>query len=143
MKQILFFSILLVSLLSACNTEPDPINYGLDQCVFCEMTIVDKSHSAVLVSSKGKSFKFDAIECMVRYMNRNEMNDYAFILVTDFSNPGVLTEAVNGYFLITPEIPSPMGANLSAFQSKTDALSMQESKGGELLKWKEIMERFK
>ena len=62
-KSLLGFTILM--LLISCKIEPQAIEYGKDQCSFCVMNIVDKTHSAQYVTKKGKQFKFDAIECMV------------------------------------------------------------------------------
>ncbi len=62
------FVLLLLSLLFfvvGCSVEESPINYGKDACNFCKMNIVDKQHAAEIVTSKGKPFKYDAIECMV------------------------------------------------------------------------------
>ena len=57
-------TILFLSL-AACTVAPVPINFGSDGCHFCKMTIVDKQHAAELVTSKGKAYKYDAIECMI------------------------------------------------------------------------------
>lgn len=138
----LFFSFLSISLLS-CSNEPAAIQYGFDQCNFCEMTIVDQSHAAVLVSKKGKTFKFDAIECMSRYLNRNENTEYSQLLVTDYLEPGVLISTESACFLISPEIPSPMGANLTAFGNRNECLIQKNENGGDLFSWDEIVSRFK
>lgn len=138
----LIFGLIIISTLS-CSIEPTTVQYGFDQCNFCEMTIVDKSHAAVLVSKKGKTFKFDAIECMSRYLNRNENTAYSQILVADYLNPGVLVSSEIASFLISPEIPSPMGANLTAFGNNNQCLMLKNEKGGEVLDWEEIVGRFK
>ena len=53
--------IILCSFFS-CSKTPQPINYGTDMCHFCQMTIVTKTHAAQMVTTKGKQYKFDAIE---------------------------------------------------------------------------------
>ena len=68
MKSIFILTISLVLIIS-CKVEESPINYGQDACKFCKMTIVDKQHAAEIVTKKGKPFKYDAIECMVRDEN--------------------------------------------------------------------------
>ncbi len=65
MKSIFIFSILSFLLVS-CKVEESPINYGKDACKYCKMKIVDQQHAAEIVTKKGKPFKYDAIECMVR-----------------------------------------------------------------------------
>ena len=102
------------------------------------MTIVDKQHGAEAVSTKGKVFKYDAIECMIRYLNENKHRKYAHILVNDYNQAGILVNAVESTFLISPAIPSPMGAYLSAFSDSEEAKALQNVKGGETYNWTEI-----
>ena len=70
MRLITVLSLLL--LFAACSPQPRPIEYGTDLCDFCRMTIVDKQHAAELVTDKGRVYKFDAIECMVNYLEQND-----------------------------------------------------------------------
>ena len=120
MKTIVILLICGISI-SACNTKPQPIEYGKDGCHYCTMTIVDRQHASQFVTSKGKAYKFDAIECMVNALNENDNGSYAHTLVSDFDNPGQLIDAQDASFLISKDIPSPMGAFLSAFTSKEAA----------------------
>ena len=64
MKRIPFLLIILI--LVGCKVDPNPIEYGADACHFCSMTIVDRQHAAEFVTKKGKAFKFDATECMMK-----------------------------------------------------------------------------
>lgn len=137
MKHIVFFGLLL--LCWACTPAPVPIEYGSDACTFCQMTIVDQQHGAEVVTSKGKAFKFDAIECMVHYITQSP-ETYAFYLVNDYENPGKLLDAQACTFLISEGIPSPMGASLSGFAQKAAASTMQAAHGGTLYSWKQIIE---
>ena len=105
-----FFSVILFLLLvSSCITGPEPIYYGEDACEFCTMTIVDQQHAAQLVTEKGKNYKYDAIECMINELNQWERPPVKFHLVADFANPGTMTDALSASYLISEEIPSPMG----------------------------------
>ncbi len=143
-SKILFASTILAVLFFACKVEPKTIQYGKDHCAFCDMTVVDKTHSAEYVTKKGKAYVFDAVECMVRQINqKNNMNDLAFVLVADYANPGELVDAQTATYLISKAIKSPMGANLSAFKHREDAEKIQAEKGGELYSWKQITEKLK
>lgn len=124
--------------LFACSAEPKPIDYGQDNCHFCAMTIMDNKHAAQLVTSKGKVRKFDAIECMIRYIDRTDKQEYAYQLVSDFSNPGELINTRQSTFLISENLPSPMGAFLSGFLLEKDAQLTQEEHGGILYTWEDI-----
>ena len=136
----LLLSIVIVFLMVSCTVEPEPIDYGNDQCDFCKMGVVDKAHSAQYVTSKGKQFKYDAIECLVREISAPEVeeSDLAFILVADFSNPGSMIEASSATFIVSKAIKSPMGAYLSAFSNAADAESTVAEKGGDVFTWEEI-----
>ncbi len=107
--------ILVIFFLSSCNVEPQTIEYGADQCASCKMIISDSRFGCELVTTKGKIYKYDAIECLVPEVLKNGTDHYAYILVTDFYNPGNLLTAYDARFVIDPEIPSPMGGNLSAY----------------------------
>jgi copper chaperone NosL len=126
-----------VAILTSCTVETEPINYGEDQCDFCKMGVVDKAHSAQYVTSKGKQYKFDAIECLVRELNDPEIveSDLAFILVADYSAPGNMINASTATYIVSKAIKSPMGAYLSAFSKLTDAEATVAESGGEVYDW--------
>lgn len=128
---------------ASCAPSPKPIDYGTDMCHYCKMTIVDKQHAAEAVTDKGKAFKFDAIECMVNYLEEQEGQEHAFLLVNDYEAPGELIPAEKSYYLISPNIPSPMGAFLSAFETEERARAVQAEKEGELFGWKGLKSRLK
>jgi len=136
-RKFLLAGILFLTLY-ACEVKPVPINYGSDACDFCSMNIVDERHSAQLVTEKGKNYKFDAIECMVMEMEERNKESWAFILVADFANPGTMINGPQAVFVIDPSVPSPMGADLSAFASLESALA--ERTVEKIYNWQEIYE---
>ena len=119
--------------------SPKPIDYGNDGCHFCKMTIVDKVHAAEIVTNKGKVYKFDATECMVNFMEDFDTSEIKFYLSNNYSEPEVLTDATKATFLISKNIPSPMGAFLSAFKNKEDARKMQSEQSGTSYTWDELL----
>ncbi len=128
---------------TSCNIGPAPINYGSDGCVYCSMTIVDKQHAAQYVTHKGKVFKFDAAECMMNYLKEIDKTTVALFLVNDYDAPGELINATEATYLISKNIPSPMGEFLTAFKSKEVAERIHADNEGVLLTWVELQERFK
>ncbi len=130
-----FFGTIILFFIISCKVEPQKIEYGKDQCSYCKMNIVDKTHSAQYVTKKGKQFKFDAIECMVNDISDKNSNDIAHFLVADYGNPGTMIDALNSTYLISKAIKSPMGANLSAFSTKNNALELQKEFGGQIFTW--------
>ena len=133
----------LLLLFLNCNVSPQPINYGSDGCHFCKMTIVDKIHAAEIVTQKGKVYKFDATECMINFLDEFDATEIALYLSNNYTTPESLIDATKATFLISENIPSPMGAFLSAFEDKAEAERMQSEKGGTLYNWNELLAHFK
>ena len=124
---------------ASCKVEPKEINYGHDHCLLCDMTVVDKSHAAQYVTLKGKPYMFDAVECLVLQIEKSDNEDQlAFILVADYASPGSLVDAKSATYIISDQIKSPMGANLSAFSSKQEAENTLKKHGGQLFTWEEL-----
>ncbi len=138
MKQVFSFLCVIITCIS-CTVSPTKIEYGKDACSYCDMTIVDKTHAGEVVTKKGKSYKYDAIECLINDLSDKEESSYAYILVTDFSTPEKLIPATMATYLVSREIKSPMGANLSAFSEieKTRVFI------GQTFNWEKIKERIR
>lgn len=139
-------SILLVTcciLLFGCTPTPKPIAYGAIGCQFCSMIIVDKQHAAQFMTQKGKSYGFDATECMLNYLNGVDPSTIALFLVNDYNAPGETIDATNATYLMSKNIPSPMGEFLTAFSSKKAAEQAKAEHKGELFTWGELRTRFK
>ena len=127
----------------SCRPEPEPIRFGEDQGVYCKMMISDPQYGGELVTEKGKVFKFDAVECMVNYMQEKTDTEYAYKLAIAADTPGELHPVENMYFLVSPELPSPMGANLTGFSSRETAEAARAVHGGKLLRWEEVKDYIK
>lgn len=140
---IVFKALFFFLVFSSCNTEPDSINYGKDQCHFCKMNIVDRQHAAQYVTQKGKQFKFDAIECMINQIAEMDKGDIAVLLVSNYGYPGEMTNAITATYLVSPNLKSPMGAFLSAFKEKAKALQAQKEFSGELYDWEAIKKQLR
>lgn len=138
-----YSSLVLLLLFLSCNVGPKPINYGSDSCQFCTMTIVDKVHAAEIVTQKGKVYKFDATECMINFIKDFDATEIQLYLSNNYTEPEVLIDATKATFLISEQIPSPMGAFLSAFKNKSDAEKFQANKGGQLYTWETLLAKFK
>ncbi|NRD24352.1 nitrous oxide reductase accessory protein NosL [Winogradskyella litoriviva] len=144
MKTLKHYSILtLLLIFSSCNVSPKPIEYGSDGCHFCKMTIVDKVHATEFITKKGKVYKFDATECMINYFDEFDTSEIELYLTNYFSKPEALTDATKATYIISKNIPSPMGAFLTAFENKSEAEKIQAEKGGKLYSWTELLAHFK
>lgn len=133
LKKLLII-VLTVSLFS-CNTAPEAIEYGVDGCHFCKMTIVDKIHAAEIVTKKGKVYKFDSSECMINFLKDFDTSQIKLYLSNSFSEPEKLIDATKATYLISKNIPSPMGAFLTAFKTEDEATKIQLEKEGTIFGW--------
>jgi copper chaperone NosL len=141
LKQFSFVAWLLV--LTSCQVGPQAIDYGNDGCHFCKMTIVDKVHAAEIVTQKGKVYKFDASECMINFKKEFDASEIKLYLTNIYTEPETLVDATQATFLISKNVPSPMGAFLTAFKTKEDAKEVQTKKEGTLYTWNELLIHFK
>ena len=141
-KSILVIFTAVLLLFTACNIEAEKINYGADACHFCKMTIVDQQHAAQYVTKKGKQFKYDAIECLLNELSETGAENVNIVLISDYMNPGVMTEAKSATYLISEEIKSPMGAFLTGFAQNEQAKNFVKSEKDKLYTWQTINEKF-
>lgn len=124
-----------------CNREPEPLAFGTDACALCSMTITDQRHGALFVSDKGRTYKFDSVECMIESLMPGEKFadiPVASFHVVDYSQPGAVVNAAGATYLVSPAVPSPMGANVSAFSAAAGADSVRTAKGGDVMDWTAI-----
>jgi len=135
--------VFIVIILSGCTNTPKPIAYGSDGCHFCSMTIVDKQHAAQFMTKKGRSYAFDASECMLNHLKEIDKSTVAQFLVNDYNAPGEVVDAKKATYLISKNIPSPMGEFLTAFATLEEAEYAQKGNQGELYTWSELLGRFK
>lgn len=141
-KNTLAVFIAMLLLFTACNIEAEKINYGTDACHFCQMTIVDQQHAAQYVTQKGKQFKYDAIECLLNELSETGTDNVKIVLVSDYMNPGVVTDATTATYLISEEIKSPMGAFLSGFSQENQAKEFVKSENDKIYTWQTIKEKY-
>ena len=137
----IIFAMMLL-LFTACTIEAEKINYGADACHFCKMTIVDQQHAAQYVTNKGKQYKYDAIECLLNELSETGTENVQIMLVSDYMNPGIMTDATTATFLVSQEIKSPMGAFLSGFSQNKQANDFVKSDNDKLYTWQTIKQKF-
>lgn len=136
-------AILVVFSLASCTIESKEIQYGTDDCHYCRMHIVDKQHAAEVVTNKGKVYVYDAIECMLNELSEEGTKNIALTLTNIYGSPSKLYDTKSAFFLINSSIPSPMGANLSAFRTRQEAEKVNAEKGkGKIYTWEEIKYKF-
>jgi copper chaperone NosL len=134
----------LFFILNACKPESEPILYGEDKCEFCRMTIVDQKFGGEVVTKKGKIFKFDAVECLVNYVDERveDESQLEFVLTNTFDKPGELLNASSCTYLISENMPSPMGMFINPFAQSSEAVKFKDQNTGSILNWEELRADF-
>lgn len=137
MKYLVLFITGITLSLSSCKPEAKPIEYGKQACDYCRMSIVDERYAAQLVNSKGKTYSFDAIECMINYKNENT-KQWNQQLVTDYTTPKKLIPAEGSWIIRSKKLPSPMGMYLTAVPNKEEAEKLKDKNQGTLYPYEEV-----
>ncbi|MEQ9187553.1 MAG: nitrous oxide reductase accessory protein NosL [Cryomorphaceae bacterium] len=138
----LYFTLSLISIHFGCTQEIKPIHYGEDDCHYCQMRIMDPRFGAEAITDKGRAYTFDSAECLLRYLNDSE-SQHAHLLVTDYAQPRTLVDAASATFVVSEEMPSPMGGNLNAFASAVVAKQTLGGKIGSILAWEQVKANYK
>ena len=134
--------VMLAFVFWACSIEPEPLTYGKDQCHSCKMTLMDQKFGAELVTTKGKVYKFDDINCLFNFYNEGSVNknDFRFKLVVDFSQPEKLIDAEKAVYLKSGEIKSPMASHIAAFETAQTKLAAEWN--ATEFEWAELQNQF-
>jgi len=125
----------------SCSQDPKPVHLHQDEGEYCKMRISDLRFDAQIVTSKGKAFKFDAIECAANYWvkNRKEFKG-AKIWVSDFQEPKKFLSHDEAVFIKSREIQSPMGESLLALPSAKEADEHLIKYDGKKITWEAILD---
>ncbi len=131
-------------LIASCSRDPQSIDIGHDACAQCKMIISDRRFGAELITTKGKIYKFDSIECLANYVQNKETSDHHDLWVINYNKPERWIDATKATYLQSEKISSPMGKNLSAFENNKEAERIRnEVTTGTLLNWTEITHMIK
>jgi copper chaperone NosL len=130
--------------LAGCKVEPEPLQYGKDGCHHCKMTLMDKKFGAEILTTKGKIYKFDDVNCMLNFYNSGAVypEDILTVLIVDFSNPEKLIDARNALYVKSDAIKSPMASTVAAFESNDDLEKMNADWNGIQMSWGELQTHF-
>ncbi len=146
MKNISALSLLILGVVLAVGTQacssggPKPINYGKDQCAHCKMTVSDARFGCQLVTTKGRAYHFDDVQCLVAYVKAGSVDksEVANYYLPDYSNDNKLLPAEGLFLLKSESLRSPMRGDIAAFASESDLAHVREIHGGEQLTWADL-----
>lgn len=131
--------VILFSFFSCGQKNPDPIKLNSDNCDNCGMTISNPKFAAVLFTTKGRTYKFDDISCLLDYKNDNkEKAINAGLFVSNFLSGNQLLPVEIAVYIKGDNVKSPMGGNIAAFNNKENANTYAVNLSAEYVNWDEI-----
>ncbi len=138
MKNWILFLIVGV-IVGSCGAEgPEPILLNKDACAGCKMSISEGNFAAELITSKGRVYKFDDLQCMRDYVQSNVGLSPAQFYVADYQKENELIEATTAWYVQSEEIRSPMGGHTAAFADKAAAEQLAAAHQVSIKNWNEI-----
>lgn len=126
-------ALLMVLVTAACSSpqteqpQPPEIQYGLDLCDACGMTIDDPRFASATLLKDGAYRKFDDIGDMIVYHMDHPDQQVSAWFVHDHDSEEWL-RAEEAFYVVSTEIESPMGHGIFAFATQQAA----ENYAGEL-----------
>jgi copper chaperone NosL len=132
---------LVALLVTACAPQPDAALWGMEECAQCQMVISDERFAAQVVDRRGKTYKFDAIECMAAFVDGGALaaGDIHSLWIADGRDAWVAVE--EAAFLYSANTRSPMGGGYTAHADGDAARRLQAEVGGELMTWQQVRDR--
>lgn len=127
-------------ILSGCDSGPQKIRMGEQECDHCRMMISQEQFAAQLITEQGRQYAFDAIECLAAYQDSRSAQELEIdgIWVPDFDSPGNWLPAEEAVYLQSNQLRSPMALNFSAYADNESAMKKQSEFGGKILNWNEV-----
>ena len=115
---------------------------GRPTCDYCRMIITEREYGGRIKTAKGKTWIFDATECMAAFVIKAMVKpvEIQSLWSMHFSQPGRMLNAKTAYYLQSNSMLSPMAINLSAHQSKAEAERIRQEHPGELLNWTQVLD---
>jgi copper chaperone NosL len=137
--------VLIAVFLFSCSVEPEPLRYGRDACHHCKMTLMDKKFGGELVTEKGKVYKFDDVNCMMTFLDSDQVagEAFAFKLIIDYLQPEKFIPAEEAFYLKSDEIRSPMASEVAAFATEKSMMEYKSKLNAIYLSWGELRAQFK
>ena len=142
MRQTRMLRFATVAVVMACASGlPDAIVYGVDACNYCLMQISDKRFGAALITKKGRTIKFDSIDCLLAYYKHaSATNDVASVWVADLRRPGIMISADSARFIDLGAGRAPMGREgWAAVASARDAAALGVIDVGAIKRWSDLL----
>jgi copper chaperone NosL len=139
-KKIIPAAVVLLLVMSSCNVEPKPFQYGKDMCSECMMTIMEPGYGAQVITKKGKVYNFDDLHCLVNFYNKGVVKEteIAKTVSIDHQDDKNFIDVESAWFVKSSQLKSPMNSNAASFSSKEKANEIAGKVDGKILSWNDL-----
>ncbi|MGL4649784.1 MAG: nitrous oxide reductase accessory protein NosL [Caldilineaceae bacterium] len=124
--------------LGSATAAPAEIRYGEDLCADCGMIINEPrfavSYAWEIEPNRYESVAFDDMGDLVNHLKANQERVLAGIWAHDFYSEEWI-DAEAAFYVVSPDIRSPMGHGVAAFNSEAPAAELAASFGVAVLDW--------
>lgn len=123
---------------AACGGNPPPIAYGEQGCDYCRMEIVDERYGGQLVTTTGKVYAFDSVECLAEFSATFDKSKVRMLRVADFARPGTLVPVEEARFYRDQRRSGPMGGGWLAVSAAADSAWIALNVTGAPAAWDDV-----
>jgi copper chaperone NosL len=104
---------------------------------------MDPKFGGEIITKKGKAYKFDDMVCMINFLKSDQVKevDISQRVVANFNKQNDFVDVDKVFFLVSPELKSPMAGNSAAFISGVEAEKIKTTTPGEIQRWKDLYEK--
>jgi len=126
---------------AACApVTPGAIANAGKSCDYCRMVITDERFGGQVITTKGKVYAFDSIECLASYyLQQPSTGERSAVWVADYAHPGKWIAADSAVFARTEVQQSPMGLNVVSFSANAAAAALPRDIGAATLRWPQVL----
>lgn len=140
----LLLIILLISVSCKKETRPVDVDPAVDICASCKMNITKLNFASEIIMNDGRVFKFDDINCMNTFVNRNRIkkSEVKAIFVRDYeTSEWINVDKDKVYFLRSKSkrIFTPMDSGIIIFNNRERAERFAKENDCEFLSFEEIV----
>jgi len=127
----------------SCNSIPQRIIIGQDNCAYCNMAFTDARFGGEVVTAKGKVYKFDDVHCLLSFFKEQPAiaTQTNTVYLVDFSGKHSLIPVTVAKLFYSAEIQTPMNGNVVAFADSVSLVQGASGLKGNSVSWAELINK--
>jgi copper chaperone NosL len=109
-----------------------------DMCAQCKMAISEKQYAAEMVDRDGNVYKFDNLDCLVRYVSGHALKEKAAAWFVMDSDGKQWLDSRQAFLVKSASIPGPMGSGILAVKDQATAGGLAQRFAGQILYFEDL-----